>query len=226
MTKYTQYEKNNTQIAIPQFTQRVDDNILVNTLSPIFTDIKDVRAILDASWQIIKNLENSLDVVLNNSFIQTCDLETLAKFEKLCNIIPNDNLDVDFRRAQVLQIFSAVLPYTEVKLKELLNTVCGEGNWELVTNINEYKLTIYVFESFTDMIETLQMTLITYIPAHIEWLVVKNILVDLKGEEYYGGWIVEDVSINLSDDLPDDYWNNFEYTATDEIHLNNFDLQI
>lgn len=72
----------------------------------------------------------------------------------------------------------------------------------------------------------MQMTLITYIPAHIEWLVVKNILVDLKGEEYYGGWIVEDVSINLSDDLPDDYWNNFEYTATDEIHLNNFDLQI
>lgn len=207
MKKYTQYEKNTQEVAIPQFSQRTDKNPLVNLLSPIYTDIKDIRAILDAAWVVIRTVDDLVMLTLNNAFIQTCDLETLAKFEKICNIVPNENLSVELRRSQVLQVFAAVLPYTEPKLKELLNAVCGVGNWNMTKNVNGYEIHVDVFESFSDIIETLQATFVTYIPAHIQWLITKNIITDLVGKTNYGGWMVKEVEVELSDGLPDNFWN-------------------
>lgn len=207
MKKYTQYEKNTQEVAIPQFSQRTDKNPLVNLLSPIYTDIKDIRAILDAAWVVIRTVDDLVMLTLNNAFIQTCDLETLVKFEKICNIVPNENLSVELRRSQVLQVFAAVLPYTEPKLKELLNAVCGVGNWNMTKNVNGYEIHVDVFESFSDIIETLQATFVTYIPAHIQWLITKNIITDLVGKTNYGGWMVKEVEVELSDGLPDNFWN-------------------
>lgn len=207
MKKYTQYEKNTQEVAIPQFSQRTDKNPLVNLLSPIYTDIKDIRAVLDAAWVVIRTVDDLVMLTLNNAFIQTCDLETLVKFEKICNIVPNENLSVELRRSQVLQVFAAVLPYTEPKLKELLNAVCGVGNWNMTKNINGYEIHVDVFESFSDIIETLQATFVTYIPAHIQWLITKNIITDLVGKTNYGGWMVKEVEVELNDGLPDNFWN-------------------
>lgn len=203
----TQYDRNTKEVAIPIFSQRTDKNPLVNLLSPIYTDIKDIRAILDAAWSVVRTVDDLIILTLNNAFIQTCDVETLRKFEKICNIVSNENLSLELRRSQVLQIFASVLPYTEPKLKELLNAVCGVGNWRLTKNINGYEMHVDVFESFSDIIETLQTTFVTYIPAHIEWLITKNIITDLEGSTYFGGWLVKEVTLELRDNLPDNYWN-------------------
>lgn len=204
---FTQYDRNTKEVAIPQFSQRTDKNPLVNLLSPIYTDIKDIRAILDAAWSVVRTVDDLIILTLNNAFIQTCDVETLRKFEKICNIVSNENLSLELRRSQVLQVFAAVLPYTEPKLKELLNAVCGVGNWRLTKNINGYEMHVDVFESFTDIIETLQATFVTYIPAHIQWLITKNIITDLEGSTYFGGWLVKEINLELRDNLPDNYWN-------------------
>lgn len=204
---FTQYDRNTKEVAIPQFSQRTDKNPLVNLLSPIYTDIKDIRAILDAAWSVVRTVDDLIILTLNNAFIQTCDVETLRKFEKICNIVSNENLSLELRRSQVLQVFAAVLPYTEPKLKELLNAVCGVGNWRLTKNINGYEMHVDVFESFTDIIETLQATFVTYIPAHIQWLITKNITTDLEGSTYFGGWLVKEINLELRDNLPDNYWN-------------------
>lgn len=204
---FTQYDRNTKEVAIPQFSQRTDKNPLVNLLSPIYTDIKDIRAILDAAWSVVRTVDDLIILTLNNAFIQTCDVETLRKFEKICNIVSNENLSLELRRSQVLQVFAAVLPYTEPKLKELLNAVCGVGNWRLTKNINGYEMHVDVFESFTDIIETLQATFVTYIPAHIQWLITKNIIMDLEGSTYFGGWLVKEINLELRDNLPDNYWN-------------------
>lgn len=204
---FTQYDRNTKEVAIPQFSQRTDKNPLVNLLSPIYTDIKDIRAILDAAWSVVRTVDDLIILTLNNAFIQTCDVETLRKFEKICNIVSNENLSLELRRSQVLQVFAAVLPYTEPKLKELLNAVCGVGNWRLTKNINGYEMHVDVFESFTDIIETLQATFVTYIPAHIQWLITKNITTNLEGSIYFGGWLVKEIDLELRDNLPDNYWN-------------------
>lgn len=204
---FTQYDRNTKEVAIPQFSQRTDKNPLVNLLSPIYTDIKDIRAILDAAWSVVRTVDDLIILTLNNAFIQTCDVETLRKFEKICNIVSNENLSLELRRSQVLQVFAAVLPYTEPKLKELLNAVCGVGNWRLTKNINGYEMHVDIFESFTDIIETLQATFVTYIPAHIQWLITKNITTDLEGSTYFGGWLVKEINLELRDNLPDNYWN-------------------
>lgn len=197
----TQYNKNNMQTSIPLFSQHGNENELYNTISPIYTDILDIKYILDAAWKLLKTSDNELRIILNNNFIQTCDIETLEKFEVMCGIDKNDKLDIEFRRQNILNIFAEVLPYTLPKLKELLNTVAGVGNWNLEQDFNSYSLSITIFESFTDIIEMLRTNLITYLPAHINWNITKNIQINSDGGEYLGGYTYQHIVLEMSDML-------------------------
>lgn len=189
--EYTQYEKNTEEFAIPTFTNKNKyENELYNALSPIFTDVKDVQAILDANWLYCKYIKTLQDLCIKNAFIQTCDIDTLRKYENICGIVSNEGLDISIRREQVLLRFNFVLPYTISKLKEVLNSTCGVGNWTLFEYVNDYAIQIEVLESFDDMIETLQTSLIQIIPAHIAWSITKQMSINASNKYYIGGSVM------------------------------------
>ena len=194
---YTQTEKNNKEVAIPSFSNSGYDNILYNTLSPIYTDIKDIQAILDANKLYTDKIDLLKQTTLYNYFIKTCSLDRLREYEQICGIISNERLDENIRREQVILKFNFVLPYTIVKLKEILNSTCGIGNWELTQDLNKYELQIQVKESYTDMIEILQQTLYYIIPCHIRWIITKEINKEVIVNQYIGGasYIVIDYRI-------------------------------
>lgn len=184
---FTQIEKNNEEVAIPSFSNKNFDNKLYNTLSPIFTDIKDIRAILDANKLYTDKLDLLKQTTLYNYFIKTCSLDRLREYEQICGIISNERLDENIRREQVILKFNFVLPYTIVKLKEILNSTCGIGNWEIAQDLKKYELQIQVKESYTDMIEILQQTLYYIIPCHIRWIITKEINKLAEVNQYMGG---------------------------------------
>lgn len=199
---YSQIEKNTEEVAIPNFSNQGYENELYNTLSPIFTDIKDIKAILDANWLYCKKLKLLQDTCLYDYFIKKCSLSRLREYEQICGIVSNENLDEQLRREQVILKFNFVLPYTIVKLKEILNSTCGVGNWSLNENINDYELLITVKESYSDMIEILQSTLYYIIPAHIRWLITKEVNKEAVAAAYMGGvsHIIYNYSINCDMD--------------------------
>ena len=200
---YSQIEKNNEEVAIPSFSN-VDkqfDNELYKLLSPIFTDIKDIQAILDANWLYCRKIKIIQELCLNNYYIKTCSLERLAEYEQICGILTNERLDENIRREQVILAFNFVLPYTIVKLKEILNSTCGIGNWVLKQNVDKYEMQIQVKESYTDMIEILQQTLYYIIPCHIRWIITKEINKYCEFKLYQGGGVGIVINSTVSCDM-------------------------
>lgn len=199
---FTQLQKNNEEVAIPSFSN-VDkqfDNELYKLLSPIFTDIKDIQAILDANWLYCRKIKTIQELCLNNYYIKTCSLERLAEYEQICGISTNERLNENIRRQQVILAFNFVLPYTIAKLKEILNSTCGVGNWVLKQNIEKYQLQIQVKESYTDMVEVLQQTLYYIIPTHIQWIITKEINKNCEFKYYTGGALMLIINSHVSCD--------------------------
>lgn len=188
---FTQIDKNNNEVAIPSFSNvgKSFDNELYKLLSPIFTDIKDIQAILDANWYYCKKLKTFQELTLNNYYIKTCNSERLAEYEAICGITTDYNIDINLRRDKVLLAFNFVLPFTIVKLKEILNATCGVNNWILRQDINKYEMQIEIKESYSDMIEVLQETLYSIIPTHIKWLITKEIKSEVEVKYYMGGGV-------------------------------------
>lgn len=184
---FTQIEKNNEEVAIPSFSNKDFANKLYNTLSPIFTDIKDIQAILDANKLYTDKLDLLKQTILYNYFIKTCSLDRLREYEQICGIVSNEQLDENIRREQVLLKFNFVLPFTIAKLKEILNSTCGIGNWKITQNLEKYELQIQIKESYTDTIEVLQQTLYYIIPCHIRWIITKEINKKGNANQYIGG---------------------------------------
>lgn len=186
---------------LPQFSQHGNPNELINYLSPIYTNIKEIKAILDVVWDEVKKLIENKNIQSQNYFIQTCDLETLIKFENLCGLSNGDNKPIEMRRFEVLSIFSMLLPYSLPKLKEILNSLCGVGNWRLSIDYEKQAMSIEILESFDNMVETLQTMLIPVIPCHIEWLIHKDMIIESEDIGYYvGGYVDNLIELDIYDD--------------------------
>ncbi|MDU6720426.1 MAG: hypothetical protein E6458_06175, partial [Veillonella sp.] len=47
---------------------------------------------------------------------------------------------IDDRRFNILLALAGQRPYTEIKLRELLNGICGEGNYRIVEDYKNYNV--------------------------------------------------------------------------------------
>lgn len=185
---------------IPQFSNHGYKNDLYNMISPVYTSIKDIKAVFDAAWPEVEELIKNIGIVSDNYYIQTCYPDVLKKFEAICGI-GDENADIELRRFNVLALYSLTLPYSLPRLKEVLNATCGIGNWSITIDYNKYQLSIQILESFSDMAETLQSILIPIIPCHIEWVITKEITTFASGVGYYGGatYIVINSTVSCDD---------------------------
>lgn len=84
-----------------------------------------------------------------DEFILTANLTGIEKFEKLFEIRADPLTEtIQFRRDRLLNRFSLLPPFTKWFLKEKLDILIGEGNYELEINYNDY--TIWLSSSATD----------------------------------------------------------------------------
>lgn len=185
---------------IPQFSNHGHKNDLFNMISPIYTKIKDIKAVFEAVWLEVEELIKSISIVSDNYYIQKCYPNVLKEFEKICGV-GDENMDIELRRFNVLSLYSLTLPYSLPRLKEVLNAACGVGNWTITIDYNKYQLSIQILESFSDMAESLQSILIPIIPCHIEWVITKEINSFASGVGYYGGatYIVINSEVSCDD---------------------------
>lgn len=190
---------------------------LLSLLPKIYSRIKDYIAIYKSSQITFDDIEKSINDVYRNFFIQTCDIDTIKKLEKLVGLENDDTLSVEFRRNQILDIFTSSLPYTIAKLKEKLNVLCGVSNYDIKENYNEYYFEIIIKHNSIINPEILSMNLITMIPAHIAYMSKKTILVETKeGCQYVSGFSKNNINyeINSSQFGDTDYTlKNYNYNG-------------
>lgn len=155
----------------------VDPN-LINLLPHYFRKIKDFIALMETEDIELGQLEDSMQQVYDNFFIQTSDSDTIRYHEKLLGIITNPDETLEFRRLRVLNRYNNRTPLTIVALKDKLNLIIGIGKWELNVDYANYVIHIKINAGEFGIMDEMTNMLVYTIPAHIEPDVLQELHVD------------------------------------------------
>lgn len=173
--------------------------LLKNSISKIFYDVKDIQAILDAVETELNTVEYLQKKVRTDAFIKTATIDRIKDYERILGIVNESNDNIEARRAFILSIFTNELPFTLPKLKEGLNTIAGFNNWTIEVIPEEYKMVIEIVENTKGLIEEIANTFYQFIPAHIFWEVIKRVIENINGELYLQGYNTQKLNFEVSE---------------------------
>ena len=105
-----------------------------------------VDAKLTAVW-------GEIERITKNMYLDTMDEDTCLMWEKILNITANPLDSLDDRRGRIKGYFASNLPYTEKKIREVLQSMCGEGGYDLVIDTKTGMVDIFIMLSNTRLID-------------------------------------------------------------------------
>lgn len=140
----------------------------ISCFSDFLRRFREFHEIGKAVDKLIGDFDEKMQTALDNAFIEDCDKDALAYYEKLLGIKGTSGENIEDRKARVLSRWNNRTPCTYRTLKQRLDTLCGESNYML--EVNRYKVTCMLYDpSYVDEVETMMKTLLPvnlYIDVH------------------------------------------------------------
>lgn len=143
---------------------------LQDLLPPVYANIKSMYATAETENTELLNVRLSIRQILENMYIQTCDLGTLEYWERTIGIeLYGDETEESRRRMVLLYLadnWQITKPYVESVMLELF----GEGNFVFEYGYNNNLIVkIRMFDATTNAIKRFMNWFQTVCPAHIMW---------------------------------------------------------
>lgn len=103
---------------------------------PVSGNVAEMQEIYRVESIEMQALWNTMVEIFREQFIMTAESHGLEQWESLLDIIPPEVDDtIDDRRFNILLALAGQRPYTEIKLRELLDGICGKGNYQIIEDI-------------------------------------------------------------------------------------------
>ncbi|WP_143320915.1 putative phage tail protein [Clostridium sp. HBUAS56010] len=104
---------------------------LLSYIPDFLKDYTEMRVIQEVMEPEIQTMENETEVLFDNQFISSSNLESLRRYEKMLQlpVMPHETLED--RRFKALTKWNRIIPYTKVTLKQRLAVLCGEDGYTL-----------------------------------------------------------------------------------------------
>lgn len=116
---------------------------LEKQLPVIYKGVLETDELMATENQMFKDFLGQIDRLWANQFILTADVDGIQKFEDILKIVAAPATeDLEFRRARVLNRWSLTPPYTMPFLRQKLNEIMGEGNWDYELDFNSRTLIV------------------------------------------------------------------------------------
>lgn len=187
---------------------------LLGYLPPFMQEYREIKHIMNSEQPEIQKLEDETEIIKNNQFILSCDIDGIARFENLLGITPKPDDTLDARKSRVITRWNDSIPYTYKGLKEKLNVMCGEGNYLLIPSFNEYGLEIVVSLPLSGQADELDYMLSYMIPANIVVTSRNNMVRTMTGTVHGGGTTIETSNFTLQSKVNLDHVLNSLMTGT------------
>ena len=114
-------------------------------------------------------LDQESKCVLNNSFISSLDDYGCCRWEKMLHLAKRDTDSIEDRRLRILTKFLNQLPYTEKRLREMLDSICGVGEYTLKVDIELDCVRVRIALSRKNQIHEVNKMLEDVVPLNL-WL--------------------------------------------------------
>lgn len=160
-----------------------DVNIL-DHLPPILHDIKELKRIAEIENPSLDDVWVKVEAVLENQFILTSDENGIARYERMLKLSPGGTETLETRRFRVMARYQEQAPYTWRILRQLLDSILGEGKYELTRNVAEKWLKVKLELTVGRQFEVVEMLLERVTPLNMiltvelrynQWSTIKNL---------------------------------------------------
>jgi hypothetical protein len=141
-------------------------------LPPVYKKIKDVYAYARSLDTELREFLIYAKRILDNFFIQRCDLQTIEYWEELLNIRLYGDETIDERRQNILLYLNNSSPTTEPYVRAVLTRLFGEENYSLYFDVERnkpYDLYIDIRDTDLNSINKFLYWFSAMCPAHIQW---------------------------------------------------------
>lgn len=145
-------------------TKEVD---LVSYLPPFLAEFKEIAVTLVAENPEFVLVWNAAERVLKNEFIETADEYGISRFEKILNILPSKEDTLESRRARVQARWFNTIPYTMKSFLAKLVALCGDSDFKVTKEYQNYKVEILTNLELFGQVEELERIIDSMIPCNM-----------------------------------------------------------
>lgn len=141
--------------------------MLIDYLPNFLAEIEEFKVIMDSFQPNINNLDEDLDDVIKNLFIEDTNLQGIKRYENMLGIFPKLSDTLEMRRAFILLQYNQTLPFTLESLILSLNSICGENKFKIFIEYTEFKFNIKIATDKKDLKDIIFQFLDKVIPLNM-----------------------------------------------------------
>ena len=167
-------------------TREVD---LVSYLPPFLAEFKEIAVTLEAENPEFVLVWNAAERVLSNEFIETADEYGISRFEKILNILPSTEDTLESRRARVQARWFNTIPYTMKSFLAKLIALCGDSDFTVTKEYQNYKVKILTNLELFGQVEELERIIDSMIPCNMIVISLNEIPCGAAGFAFVAGGV-------------------------------------
>lgn len=153
-------------------------------------EYREIQEIMNTENPEFQLAMDESEKIKDNQFIQSCDEEGISRYEAMMGIIPLETDTLQSRISRVLTRWNKSIPYTYYLLLRKLNSLCGIDNYEIIRDIDKYKMEITTHLELSGQVDELIYLLDDLIPANIECVLNNEITLNPKTEIITGCGVI------------------------------------
>jgi hypothetical protein len=139
-----------------------------------------------------------MERILNNFFIQRCDIQTIQYWESLLGLTPSSSETLDDRRSAILESLNNTNPISEPYVRSVIERMFQDDEYHLWFDIGKpYDLNIDIFTSDYDALNSFKVWLNRMCPAHLLQIIAKAERVEIERPFVVNNGIMEATVANL-----------------------------
>lgn len=178
----------------------VRDVNLLGHLPPFIQEYREIREIMQSEDPEFQLGADESERIKNNQFIQSCDLQGIARFEKLMGIVSSVDDTLESRISRAITRWNDNVPYTWNTLLNKLNVLCGSPDaYSVNRDLAKSILDVTTHLDLYGQVEELDYFLSYMMPATFVVQSKNELFINLDASARFGAGIVTCEAFELSD---------------------------
>lgn len=140
---------------------------IIGYLPTILHEIKEIVSIANVEKPILEALWQEIENTLNNQFVVTANEKGATRYEKMLNINAPPTEAIETRRFRILTRYQEQAPYTNRVLKQLLDSLLGEGQYDLKRDVAAKTLSVKIELTVKGMFDAVAIMLERITPQNM-----------------------------------------------------------
>lgn len=201
----------------------IRDINLIEYLPPVVQDYREIKEVMKVENPEFQLVSNEKEVLLNNQFIESCDIRGIEKFERLLKIIPSAEDTLQSRILRVQSRWNDITPYTYKTFLKKIVVLCEGLNFTINKNFVDYKMEIITHLELPGQVDELQYMLGYIMPDNLVLVSKNELYCKSTGNSYLAAGIADCEMFELTDSykvdftLQGNHYVGTSYTDTIEV---------